>query len=880
LGTARNFEIQNPILFFMKKLFLIPTLIILVSATLWGQIPKPEETYGFKVGADYKLAKYDQMLTYYDKLVASSGRIQMIEIGKSVMGKSIKLFIISSSANMKSIDEWRETSAKLAKARIEPGEARILAKNGKAIVWIDGGMHATEAAHAQMTSELAYNLVASEADEMKKIRENVIILLCPVINPDGVDIVADWYYQNLGTPYETTSPPILYQKYVGHDNNRDWFMNNMPETRAATNILYREWYPQIVHNHHQTSPAWARIFLPPFRSPVNPKIHPGVTTGVNLVGTAMANYFAMKKMPGVISGTAFSMWWNGGMRTAPYYHNQIGILTEVAHRTPTPRFYDPDSIPKSLRGTPTNATEIFYPYPWKGGESHFRDAVDYMITASMGILDFAADRRESLLYNMYDMGHDAVEKDAAGTVFAYVIPKNQWDGGEARNLVNILLQGGVEIHQATKKFKVGDTEYPAGSIIAYGSQAFRPYLEDLMEKQSYPDQYQYPGGPPMPPYDLAGWTLPMQMGIEVISATESFKAKTTALTYLAAEEGEIRGTHTYGYLLSNKENNSYSAFNLLQQSGAEISRLSASAQFDKDVYGPGSFLIKSSPKVDERVAAIAKELGLSFQGLEEDPGVSMANVKKIKVGIYKSWRANMDEGWTRWVLEQHNFDLDTLHDRDVLANDLSEYSAIIIPSQQSNSILNGHRTGTMPKHLTGGVGLEGTLKFKQYVEQGGTIITLDAASDYAIQQFGLPVENITANTNSRQFFIPGSLVRAKVDVENSLAYGVQPEIAASFSRSRAFKTIIKSQKGEGGVEKTAAPPKPPVNVVVRYADKNILMSGWAKGQDKYLKNKGAMMDVSLAEGHVILFGFKPQFRGQPRASYKLLFNAIISGGMD
>jgi hypothetical protein len=401
-----------------------------------------------------------------------------------------------------------------------------------------------------------------------------------------------------------------------------------------------------------------------------------------------------------------------------------------------------------------------------------------------------------------------------------------------------------------------------------------------MEKQSYPDQFQYPGGPPTAPYDLAGWTLPMQMGVEVISTTESFKAKTKELTYLSPVEGAITGSHSYGYLLSNKQNNSYAAFNILQQAGAEISRLSASAQFDKDVYGPGSFLIKSTPEVDEKITALTKELGLNFQGLDKDPGVSIKKVDKIKVGIYKSWRANMDEGWTRWMLEEHNFDLDTLHDKDVRTADLSIYSAIIIPSQRPRTILNGHRLGTMPEYLTGGLGLEGTLKLKQYAERGGTIITLDAASDYAIEQFGLPVENIVANTSSRQFFIPGSLVRVKVDVENPLAYGVQPEIATSFSRSRAFKTIVKSQKGEGGLEKTAAPPKPPVKTVVHYADKDILMSGWAKGQDKYLKNKGAMMDVSLGKGHVILFGFKPQFRGQPRASYKLLFNAIISGGMD
>ena len=863
----------------MKKFSFAIGFLLLFSAGLIAQIPKPEDVYGFKVGADYKLANYGQMLTYYDKLAASSDRMQMIEIGRSVMGKPIKLFIISSAANMQALDQWRETSARLARARIKPEEARQLAKTGKAIVWIDGGMHAREAAHGQMTSELAWKLVAEESDEMKKIRDNVVVLLCPVINPDGVDIVANWYYQNLGTPYETTDPPILYQKYVGHDNNRDWFMNNMPETRAATNILYKEWYPQIVHNHHQTSPAWARIFLPPFRSPVNPRIHPGVTTGVNLVGTAMANRFAMKKMPGVISGSMFSMWWNGGMRTAPYYHNQIGILTEVAHRTPTPRYYDPDSIPRNIaRSIPSDGSEIFYPYPWQGGESHFRDAVDYMITASMGILEFAADRRENLLFNMYQMGLDAIEKEGKETAFAYVIPPGQWDAGEARNLVNILLQGGVEIHRATRKFTVGDTEYPAGSVIAYGAQAFRPFLEDLMEKQVYPNQYQYPGGPPMPPYDLAGWTLPMQMGVTVVKATEPFKAKTKEITYLPPEPGKVIGDHSYGYLLSNKQNNSYAAFNILQQAGAEISRLTASAQFDKTVYGPGSFLISSTPAIDEKVAAIAKETGLDFQGLARDPEVSNIKIANIKVGIYKTWRANMDEGWTRWVLEQHKFALDTLHDTDVQAGDLGQYTAIIIPSQRPDDILNGFAKGTMPDRFTGGLGLEGTLKLKQYVENGGTLITLDAASDYAIKQFGLPVANITAGTNPRQFFIPGSLVRAKVDVENPLAYGMQPEIAASFSRSRAFKVVVKSQKGEGGREATAAPPRPEVKTVVTYADKDILMSGWAKGQDKYLKNKGAMMEVKLGEGRVVLFGFRPQFRGQPRASYKLLFNAILAGG--
>jgi len=656
-------------------------------------------------------------------------------------------------------------------------------------------------------------------------------------------------------------------------------MANMPETRAASTVLNQEWYPQIVHNHHQTSPAWARIFLPPFRSPVNPNINPGVTTGVNLVGTAMAQRFALKKMPGVISHTNFSMWWNGGMRTAPYYHNQIGILTETAHRTPSPRYYNPDSIPKSVGGVTSDGTEIFYPYPWKGGESHFRDAVDYMITASMGILAYAADRRQDLLMNMYLMGHDEITMQGKNVAFAYIIPPDQWDQGEADNLVSILLQGGVEVSQATRKFEVEGKSYPAGTTIIYAGQAFRPYLEDLMTKQSYPDQYQYPGGPPVPPYDLAGWTLPMQMGVKVVRTKDKFKAKTEPLTQISTPEGKIWGDHGFGYVLSNHENKSYALVNDLLAAGVKVKISESTMQFDKRKFEPGSFIFLSSEAADNLVEAALTDQGLSFQGLESDPGVKSYEISKIKVGIYKSWRANIDEGWTRWVLEQHHFDIDTLHDADIRDKDLTIYSAIIIPSQRPGGILNGYQKNTYPDHFTGGIGLQGTLQLKKFVEQGGTLITLDAASDYAIQQFGLPVSNVISRLSSKQFFIPGSLVRANVDTNQPLGYGVQPEIAASFSRSRAFKMVLMSRKGEGGNEKTKMAPKPDVTTIVRYADKDILMSGWAKGQNKYLKGKAAMMKVGLGQGEVILFGFRPQFRGQPRASYKLLFNAIFSGSL-
>lgn len=866
------------------KLFSLTLALVGFIATAFAQIPKPSATFGFEPGADYKMATYDQMLAYYEKLDASTDRVKVTEIGKSVRGRPIKLIFISSEENMKSLEKWRTISEKLARGRISESEAQQLAKEGKAIIWFDGGMHASEKAHAQMTPELLYRIAAEESDEMKKIRDNVVTLVVPVINPDGLDIEGAWYRKNVGSIYETSAPPILYQEYVGHDNNRDWFMGNMPETKAVMKVLYNEWYPQIIHNHHQSSPAWARIFIPPFRSPVNMKIHPGVTTGVNLVGTAMANRFAMKKMPGAISMTTFEMWWNGGMRTAPYYHNQIGILTETAHTSPTPRFYPPDSIPKNIGGgaardgasSKTDGTEIFYPYPWKGGESHFRDAVDYMLEASMAVLDLASEKHDELLYNIYSMGKDAIE-DKEGA-FAYIIPKNnQWDKTEAVNLTNVFMRGGIEVAEATSKFKVGDTEYDAGTYIMYGAQPFRPYLADLMEKQNYPDLFLYPGGPPVAPYDLTGWTLPMSMGVKVDRITTPFTAKTKKVEgEIKMPAGNVSGSAGFGFALDNKENITALAINRLLKAGEKVSISQASFTDGKNSFEAGTFIIEKGSQTQSRINDLSKELGVSFTGVAAKPSVAAKPMKKIKVGLYKSWDANIDEGWTRWVLEQFEFDLDTLHNNDIKGKDLSAYSAIIFPSQAPEEIMVGHRPGSMPEPYVGGVGLDGMITLNDYVSKGGVLLMFDQACDLAIDELGLPVKNVTKNYTSNQFFIPGSIIRMKVNNKDPLAFGMKDEGAASFSRSRAFETILPSRKSEGGNEIMKPAPRPNVTAVATYASTDILMSGWALGPDK-IKNKGAMMNVGHGNGNVILFGFRPQFRGQARNTYKLIFNSIYLG---
>lgn len=862
----------------VASLFSALMLLCITGITAYAQVPSPADVYGFEVGADYKLANYDMMLDYYNQLDAATDRVKKIEIGTSSMGRPMILLFISSEENMQQLDRWRSISEQLSRARVDSAKARQLAREGKAIVWVDGGMHATELAHGQMTSELAYKIATEETAEMQDIRENVITLLMPVMNPDGLDIVASWYNENLGTPFETTGPPWLYQKYVGHDNNRDWFMNNMPETYNVNEVLYHEWYPQIVYNHHQTSPSWARIFVPPFSDPVNQRIHPAVTTGVNEIGAAMSQRFALKEMPGVISDIGYTMFWNGGGRTTPYYHNQIGILTETAHATPTPRMYDPESKPSTIRGMRTDGTSILYPYPWEGGESHFRDAVDYMLTGTMAVLEIASDRRSDFLFNIYQMGRDAIEAGESGDPFAYVFSPDQWDDGEARELLNTLYQGGVEIHRATESFQAAGTEYDEGTYLIYAAQAYRPYLLDLLEPQNYPTLRQYPGGPPDPPYDLAGWTLPMQMGVNVDRIDSKFEVDASEIDGLiSAEPGMVADNPGYGYALTPRSNASIKAVNQLLSQGISVYRAEDAATQGT----AGTFVVENDSPSGDMAQKLADSLGLDFTGVDDQPSSTALNsIERPRVGLYKSWQANMDEGWTRWVLENYHFAVDTLHDAQMRNGDLSQYDAIILPDQRPQGILHGYRPGQMPEKYTGGIGLEGAAALSRFVKEGGTLLTFDSASDFAIEQFGLPVRNVISGLSSNRFFIPGSLIKMMVDTGHPLAYGMQDSVAASFSHSRAFEVFEQDTTGEGGVEDIAPIPEPEVEIITRYADDDLLMSGWAMGEDRYLAGKAAMMNVKYGDGQVILYGFRPQFRGQPHATYKLIFNVLYGATMD
>jgi len=884
---------------------------IAYSIPVLAEPKSPEEMFGFRPGDDYRLASYEQMIGFYEQLAAESDRVQLRRIGESALGRPLLLLTISSPQNLADQDRYRNISRQLARARIGSDAAEALAAAGRAVVWIDGGLHATEVAHGQMTSLLAWRVATEESAEMQAIRENVIFLLMPVMNPDGLEIVRKWYESQRGTVYEQTRPPELYHHYIGHDNNRDFFMNNMPESKAVAAVLYNEWYPQIVYNQHQSSPGYARIVIPPYSDPLNPNIHPGVTSGLNEVGSAMGNRFALEKMPGAISDVGFSMWWNGGMRTVPYFHNMIGILTETAHDSPSPRYYDPKVFPKMLavRANPGAVgipvpddvsgipdARVLYSYPYPGGESHFSEPVNFMVTGSIAVLRAASDSSIKWQTNVYRMGRDAIEEGMSGTRY-YVIPAGQPHADEAVNLVNVLLEGGIEIGRAAADFRAGDRRYAAGDYVIDAAQAFRPYIVDLLEKQTYPDTRLDPSGNIQPPYDIAGWTLPMQMGVSVERVEGEIEIDAAPLTGLAVPDpGSVSGEARWGYALPRETNASVLAANDLLAAG---DRVSLATEDSRD--GPaGTFIIESGSGTANRVALLAREHGLDFTGLRSAPSAARAALHRSRVGLYKSYVPSMDEGWTRWVLEEHGFDVVSLEDGDLRTGDLSLLDAIVLPHPDGGvsfrndvqEMLHGHSAGSMPAEYTGGMGLAGALALDEFARSGGTILAFGGAVHFAIETFGLPVRDVVRNAPRANFSIPGSLIRARVRAGDPLAYGMDEDVALNFVNGSAFDVLgqagcvddLLNQRDcqevtRGGRPLVPFEDPPALDSVVDFAGDELLMSGWAAGTE-YIAGKSALARVPHGDGQVILYGFRPQFRGQPRGTYKLIFNALLTASLE
>lgn len=844
-------------------------------------VPTPASVLGFEPGADFRLATYEQSIDWFRRLDAASDRVRLVRVGRTSFGRDWWLALISSEENLAALERHREIARRVADPEgLTEEQARALAREGRAIVDVSGGLHASEVAGAHHTIVLAHELATSEEPLVQAIRENVIVALWPSLNPDGQTIVADWYLQNVGTPYEVAPMPMLYQKYVGHDNNRDAYMLNMIESRVLERV-WRDWEPQIIYVHHQSSPFPTRIWLPPFADPIATRVPPLMSRQVNTIGMTIAQMLEARGMPGATHmGTGFDAWYPGYVDYMPMLQHQTSFWTETAlYRYATPHFYTLSDFPDAMRDL---RSEPLYPSPWTGGWWRLADAVDYMRVASLAVLDYAAKYREELLYNRWQSGRDVVARYRAEPPFAYFVPREQRDPVAAVELLRRLAYNGVRVSELGEAVTHEGIGYPAGTWVIPMDQPFAELVRQVLEVQTYPDLREYPEGPPEQPYDAAGWTLPLQMGVRVVAATQPLPdALRAELRPLAGEPtawdaetddaspfdaapgvgfddhpvatairppaGRISGGGS-ALRLDPAQNNTFRALNEAWEAGASV-RWSPE--------GGGTYIV--SGLGDGTVRDLADALALQAA---RGPTAGL-ELPRPRTALYRPWTASMDEGWTRWLLEQYRFAFTNLYDADVRAGDLrSRYDVIVLPAERAGSLRDGFQRGSVPERYAGGLGAEGVRALDAFVRDGGTLVCTNQASALCIDALHLPVRNVVAGLARDAFYSSGSIFEVRADTAHPVMAGMPARAPVFFDRGPVFTT-------EEGFEGAVLASYP--------AEGSPLLSGYLLGEE-HLQGQAAAVDVRHGAGHVVLIGFRPQWRGQPWGSFRVLFNSLLYHG--
>ncbi|MCI0389248.1 MAG: M14 family metallopeptidase [Acidobacteria bacterium] len=933
--------------FFYSLLALM--LCFFATASAQNKITSPKEQFGFNIGDDYQLVNYTQYETYLKKLDQESDRLKFIEMGKSAEGRTMYLAILTSPENHRKLERFKEISRRLALAEgLTDDQARALAKEGRAVVWIDGGLHATEVLGAQQLIETVYQLVSLKDAETLRFLNDAIVLGC-LVNPDGMELVSNWYMRNSDPARRSSAGlPRLYQKYIGHDNNRDFYMSAQPESEAINRIFYHEWFPQIVYNHHQTGPAGTVMFAPPFRDPFNYNYDPLVPVGIDLVGAAMHSRFIAEGKPGVTmrAGANYSTWWNGGLRTTVYFHNMIGLLTETIGN-PTPM-----EIPLVLNRQLPKAD---YPFPIAPQKWRFRQSIEYSITANRAVIDVASKHREDFLFNIYRMGKNSIERgnrdswtitpkqvaeaqaalakdrpqqtdrsvagDSSGDTpdrpafergqplkyyemmrvpekrdpRGYIIPSDQDDFLTAIKFVNVLIKTGVSVHVAKSEFQVGGKSYPSGSYIVKASQAFRPHALDMFEPQDHPNDFRYPGGPPIPPYDNAGWTLAFQMGIKFDRVLDGFDGPFEKITGLAKPTPgkPITKSNAAGYLLSHQVNDSFIATNRLLRDNEEVYWIKGSFNANGKSYAAGTIFIPAKSSTVPKLQKMAEELGLNFESTATKPSGEMFKLRQLRIGLWDRYGGSMPSGWTRWLLERFEFPFTVIYPQTLDAGDLaSKFDVLIfvtgaIPFRDSRGgggDQGGNFPGRMPRpedipeefrSWLGNVTVAKTVPvLRKYLESGGTILTIGSSTSLGYHT-DLPIANAlmekSGDGNERQltrekYYIPGSVLQVSVDNTNPLAYGLPEKLDVFFDNSPVFRLRPEASLKD-------------VNPVAWFDSDKPLRSGWAWGQ-KYLEDGVAVIDATVGKGKLFLFGPEIAFRAQPHGTFKFLFNGIYYGNAE
>lgn len=815
-----------------------------------GNIPTPESVLGFRIGTERKLADYHQMIDYLRKLDASSDKIQLENLGKTTEGNDFVMAIVSSGANLRRIEEWKKIQAQLADPRdvTEAESAKLLAA-AKTVVLINCSIHASEVGAAQMSMELAHHLVSSSSATVQHILDNVITLLVPAHNPDGQLMITDWYRKNLGTKYETAPMPWLYQKYVGHDNNRDWFMFTQAETRITVEKIHNVYHPHITLDMHQMGQNGARLFVPPYIDPVEPNVDPIIVGLLNTLGTYVQAALTAQGKTGVVSNAIFDAWTPA--RAYPHYHGGLRFLTEAASADYATAVNIPE---EKLRGDDFYNARLAswnFPKPWPGGKWTLRDIIDYDFAAAMAILEHAARNREFWLKSIWRVQQNAVNGE--GKPAAYVIPDDQRDAEGLQALIEILQMGMVETYRANEDFIADGAPFRQGDWIIPLQQPYGRFAKTLLENQRYP-VLRDNSGALRQPYDATAHTLPLFLGVETFAINTLPQLPKEPERKPISRVGKVIGTSTI-FALDPANTASYRALNQLLKKNIPVYWSQAPVQNGNQEFSIGTILIDAKGR-ESVLKEIAQQGGVDMQGLLGKPSGPMYRLQTPRVGLYKSWVANMDEGWTRWVLEQYDFSFKTLTDADIRAGDLHEkFDVIILPDQSAQSLERGHSAENVPSPYANGLGEIGIYQLRAFVEKGKMLVALDGATELPIRNFWIQIRNVTDGLRAQKFNAPGSMLRVIADMKHPLTYGARREEAIFFNNSPAFRL----DEGKG---------------ILTYPRSNLLLSGWLEGEE-YLIGQHALVEVPVGAGRVILFGFRPQFRAQVRITYKFLFNALF-----
>jgi len=836
-------------------------------------IKTPKEHYGFHMGEDRKLARWDKIVEYFWHL-DTHPTVKVWNMGKTTEGHPFLLAAISSPENIQNLDKIKKDSYTLAHPK-DTTEEKIkeIIQNGKTIVSMTMSVHASEVGGTQCSSELAFTVATSQDPEIVNIRENTVFLLVPSSNPDGNIKVVDYYNKYLGTEYEGGPMPYLYHKYVGHDNNRDAFHITQIESKHLTKFLY-EWYPQAHIDHHHQGTYGSRFTIPPHMDPLYEEVDPLVWTEQQLYGGAMIMELDANNKTGIETQASYPA--DGGpyWDEAPIAHGICGMLTESASaKLATPAFVHPQQVEPSKRGRPETRPQMNYPHPWEGGWWRLRDVVEQQKIASIATLKTAAKFRQQILRNMHLKAQRQIEKGRNQKPYAFIFHPKQHDPIITRELMHTLALADVQFHKALEEFTYEGIKYPSGTNIVFTDQITRPYILKLLRETHYHDgpHTRTRDNTPLSPYDFSTDNLTEFMNIKVIEVKKPLIGKFEK-TNIKHPKGEIENTKT-GHLLDGRQNNSYSVVNCLLQESISVHRiLEPVGDIPK-----GAFYIPYQKDSEEKIKNLAEKNQIKFHSVES-VNFNTQIIQPQRVGVYQRYRGgNMDEGWLRWVLEQHNFEYKTIMDEEIKTGDLEKsYDVIIIPSDDRRIILGKEKDiqeyykksrpksipPKYPPEYLSGIGDEGIKKLKDFTESGGTLITLGKSCSLALEDLKLPIKNVLKDVKSKDFHCPGSTLKININTDDPLTYGIAEDTLLLFRGYPAFQ-----------IKQTAN--NDDFRIIISYPEDRMKVSGWLLGEQK-LSNKAALIEAKLGTGRVILYGFSPHLRSITTATFKLLFNALLS----